>query len=488
MPLGAVLDAVQAAGVRVDGGDVPRALPIERVRQDSRQVGAGDLFVAWAGAAHDAHGFLGDVEQAGGAAALVEHRVADVSLPQVKVDNGRLAAAVAADLVSGSPWRSLLTVGVTGTNGKTTTAHLIRSLLSAVGPSAAIGTLGLTLPDGSRDPRSEGLTTPGPVQVAEWLSRLALDGATSVVLETSSHALAQHRLDGMRFDVMVFTNLTREHLDYHGDFDSYFAAKAHLLDLSKPAGVSVVNADVDAWAVLEHDGPTLTYGLGPGADLRAENIALSPGGTSFDLVVDERGIPVRMPLLGRFNVENALAAAGAALACGRSPEQIAEGLGSVSQVPGRLERVTSRPFDVLIDFAHTPDALDRLLETLRPLADGRLIVVFGAGGDRDRTKRPGMGAAVARHADLAVVTSDNPRTEHPGRITEDVAAGVAGIPVQRIVDRREAIAWAMGEARAGDMVVLAGKGHETYQVIGTEKRTFVERDIVLDVLGAEGGP
>ena len=487
MPLSQVLEALESAGVSVSHGARTGDPDVAGVCQDSRAVESGDLFVAWRGAAHDSHAFLADVARGGAVAALVERVDPEVDLLQLPVDNARLAVAVAADVVGGSPWRTMRTVGVTGTNGKTTTALLIRALMAGSGPTAAIGTLGLTLPDGTRDPETEGLTTPGPVQVSEWMSELARGGATGVVLETSSHALAQHRLDGLRFDVMVFTNLTRDHLDYHGGWEGYLVAKARLLSLAKPDGVAVMNADVPAWRTLETEGPVLTYGVDSPADLKATDLVLGPEGTVFDLEHETARARVRLPLLGRFNVENALAAAGASLALGSSLEDLARALESVPQVPGRLERVTSIPFDVLIDFAHTPDALDRVLETLRPLVAGRLIVVFGAGGDRDRTKRPKMGEAVSRHADLAVVTSDNPRTEDPEQITLEVEAGVTGIPSRRIVERREAIAWALTEAEGGDMVLLAGKGHETYQVVGREKLPFNEREIVLELLGGEGG-
>ncbi len=480
-----IIRAVEAAGVRVDS-PVPETLSVSHVRQDSRTVASGDLFVAWRGDSHDGHDFLADAARAGAVAALVEREVAEVELPQVIVDNVRLAGAVAADRVAGSPWKVMTTVGVTGTNGKTTTAFLARHVLSRKGPAAAIGTLGLVGPDGLRDPSTEGLTTPGFERVSDWLTQLRDTGVRHVLLEASSHALAQYRLDALRFDVVVYTNLTRDHLDYHRDWHGYLAAKRRLVSLSKAGGTVVYNADVPSWVGLPISGARLSYGFDTPADVAATGIVLTAEGAAFSLDYRGASAAVRLPLLGRFNVENALAAASVGLALEMELAEVADALSSAPQIPGRLERVLSVPFDVLIDFAHTADALDRVLQTLRPLVEGRLIVVFGAGGDRDRAKRPRMGEAVSRYADVAVVTSDNPRTEDPEAIVAEVAAGVSGRANRvELVDRREAIHWAIGEAAPGDMVVLAGKGHESYQVVGTEKRPFDERRIVHAALGGE---
>ena len=486
-----VVAALESAGIGVramipaDGAFLRGA--VNGVQQDSRVVEPGDLFVAWSGAAHDAHDHLPAAAAAGAAAAIVERPVAGTGLPQVQVDNARLAAAVASGFVAGSPWRSLRTAGVTGTNGKTTTALLLRELLAAEEPAAAIGTLGVIGADGRVVEGTEGLTTPGPVQIAARLAELARTGVRGVVLETSSHALDQFRLDGVRFDVMAFTNLTRDHLDYHGTLDRYLAAKARLLELGKEGSTAVINADDRAWDALRPAGETLTYGLAPGADVRADRLTLSARGSRFDLVAGGKRASVELPLPGSFNVSNALCAAAGALAVGRPLEAVAAGLADASPVPGRLERIAGVPFDVLVDFAHTPDALEQVLRTMKPLVAGRLIVVFGAGGDRDPTKRREMGEAVARHADIAVVTSDNPRTEDPAAIAAQVSAGVRGCESVEIVDRLTAIRWALDAARPGDTVILAGKGHETYQVIGTEKLPFDERRIVEEHLARRGG-
>jgi UDP-N-acetylmuramoyl-L-alanyl-D-glutamate--2,6-diaminopimelate ligase len=293
--------------------------------------------------------------------------------------------------------------------------------------------------------------------------------------------------------VAVFTNLTHDHLDYHGDVESYLRSKTHLLDLLSPEGVAIVNADEPAWegviaAVSARTrvggaGRLLTFGMDRGADLRAVDVDVHEGGTSFRLLHGSESAPVELPFLGGFNVENALAAAGIALATGSSPAEIARALSAAPQIPGRLEVLVRDPFTVIIDFAHTPEALERVLGTLRPLARSRLIVLFGAGGDRDRGKRPEMGEVVARGADLAIVTSDNPRNEDPETILDDITAGMRDAAFERITDRRAAIARALTLARAGDFVLLAGKGHERHQTVAGRKLPFDEREIVRDLLG-----
>lgn len=491
MSLSQVVAALEDAGVvvgRVNPADAAvGGVEVAGVQQDSRRVGPGDLFVAWSGAVHDAHDHVAGAAAAGAVAAIVEQPVPATPLPQIQVDNARLAAAVAAGFVAGSPWRRLHTVGITGTNGKTTTALLLRHLLGYGAPTAAIGTLGVVGPDGNVRPGTEGLTTPGPVQLSSWLTALARARMFSLVIEASSHALDQFRLDGVRFDVAAFTNLTSDHLDYHGTLDRYLAAKARLLELGREGCTAVINADDPAWGALRPRGPVITYGFGPAASLRAVNVRLGPGGSFFHLSWKNRTVPVVLPLPGRFNISNALCAAACALALHHALQDIADRLGEAAPVTGRLEFVVRKPFQVLIDFAHTPDALEQVLGAMRPLVSGRLIVVFGAGGDRDPAKRPAMGTAVSRYADLAVVTSDNPRGEDPASIVAQVSAGVSGCDSLEIVDRRDAIRRALDEAAPGDTVLLAGKGHETHQVVGTAKLPFDERHIVLDHLGAGGG-
>jgi UDP-N-acetylmuramoyl-L-alanyl-D-glutamate--2,6-diaminopimelate ligase len=468
-----LLDTRLAADVTVTG-----------VCQDSREARAGDLFLAWAGTDSDAHDFVASAVDHGAVATVVE-RPLDLDVPQLVVRDGRRAAALAAHFVMGSPSTELLTVGITGTNGKTTTAMLIRHLLDPTIPTAVIGTLGLIDRDGVRT-GTTGLTTPGPVQVAVWLRELVDGGLGAVVLEASSHALAQHRLSGMSVDIAVFTNLSGDHLDYHGDRDEYFAAKAKLVDLVEPEGTVVVNQAEPAWQELDVAGRTLrSFGLDGGADVRASELELDARGARFLLSASGETRPVETPLVGRYNVENVLAATTAALAAGISLDAIVERLRHAPQVSGRLEAIVTAPFTVLVDFAHTADALESALAAVKPLTPGRLIVVFGAGGDRDRSKRRPMAEAVRGAADVVILTSDNPRTEDPENILDDLAAGLEGVDYQRICDRREAIQHALRTARSGDTVVLAGKGHETYQIVGTEKRPFDEREIVMDCL--QGG-
>lgn len=486
VPLPSVAEALRAAGLLVAVRDM-EDVEVHGVSQDSRDVSAGDLFLAWTGSRHDAHEFVAEAAASGAVAAVVERPVSDAEIPQLRVSDGRTAGAVASDRVLGEPWRALHLVGVTGTNGKTTTAMLIRHLLQQTTPAAAIGTLGLVDPGGEVRPGTAGLTTPGPVQLSRWLRELVDQGVGAVVLEASSHALEQRRLDGIRFDTAVYTSFSRDHLDYHADWDAYFAAKARLLGLVGPDGGAVVNADVEAWAALPvGELRRIGYGMVEGAGLRGRDVELALEGSRFRIEHGTRSIPVSIPLLGRFNVENALAAAGAAIAAGQSLEEVAEGLERAPQVPGRLEVVIREPACVLIDYAHTPGALERVVESLRPLAPHRLTVVFGAGGDRDREKRPLMGRAVAGSADRIVVTSDNPRTEDPDRIIDEIVAGLKGEEYTRITDRREAVHRVLETSEPGETILLSGKGHEPYQEIGTERRPFDERVMVREWLSRAG--
>jgi UDP-N-acetylmuramoyl-L-alanyl-D-glutamate--2,6-diaminopimelate ligase len=478
--LDAVGDVLRSADLLLDTLRVTD-VPVTGVCQDSRLARDGDLFLAWKGTTSDAHDFVAAAADQGAVATLVE-RPLDLDIPQLVVSDGRRAAALVADFVMGQPSDKLLTVGVTGTNGKTTTAMLVRHLLNPTIPTAVIGTLGLIDREGVRK-RTVGLTTPGPVQVAVWLRELVDGGLGAVVMEASSHALAQRRLDGVRFDIAVFTNLTQDHLDYHGNPEEYFAAKARLVELVGLDGTVVVSGGEPAWEGLDVAGRTLrSFGFDGQADVCASELELDARGARFVLAADGETRRVESPLLGRYNIENALAATAAALAAGISLDAIVDRLRSAPQVSGRLEAVVTEPFTVLIDFAHTPDALNSALAAVKPLTSGRLIVVFGAGGDRDASKRRHMAEAVRGVADVIVLTSDNPRTEDPEKILDDLAAGLDGTVYERVADRREAIEHALRSARTGDTVVLAGKGHETYQIIGTERRPFDEREIVAACL------
>jgi UDP-N-acetylmuramoyl-L-alanyl-D-glutamate--2,6-diaminopimelate ligase len=380
-------------------------------------------------------------------------------------------------------------VGVTGTNGKTTTVGILRHLLDeARARSASIGTLGVLIgSEGNPHPGGSGLTTPGPIELQKLFRELRDAGVTRVAMEVSSHALHQHRVDGLEFDVAVFTNLTRDHLDYHGSMKEYFASKARLLDYLRPHGAAVVNLDDQAWNALPGQRRRVTFSERvTTAEVHASDVRFSPRGSRWTLALGGERFEINLPLIGDFNIPNALGAAAAAWALGVSGDRIAKGLSSAPQVPGRLELISDAPA-VLRDYAHTPDALERALAAVRPFTRGRLICVFGCGGDRDRGTRPEMGAIAAREADVAIVTSDNPRTEDPEKIIDDIEAGMGRVAHERIEDRRAAIARAMEIWAEGDVVLLAGKGHEDYQVRGTTKYPFDERVIVAELRGEMAG-
>ena len=466
---------------------------VDAITDDSRAVTPRGVFVAVRGVDRDGHDFLGVAEQGGVTAAIVEDADA-TTLPTWVVSDARRAAAIAAATFYGEPAKALTFVGVTGTNGKTTTVGMLRHLLDdAYVRAASIGTLGVLI--GSEGVPLEGgggLTTPGPIELQRILRALVEAGVGMVAMEVSSHSLHQRRIEGIPFSAAVFTNFTRDHLDYHGTMAAYFAAKAELVGLLRTDGAAIVNADDPAWRALPPAPRLLTFGTFDGAavatDVSAELVRYTPRGSSWVLATPAGNAPVELPLIGDFNVANALGAAAAAFAIGRTPEAIAERLSSMPQVPGRLELIGEGP-TVLRDYAHTPDALERALQAMRPFTPGKLIVVFGAGGDRDRGKRPLMAQVADRCADTVIVTSDNPRTEDPERILDDIVAPIAAGRFERIEDRRAAIARAIALADpARDVVLLAGKGHETSQIRGTVKHHFDEREIVQEILARRGAP
>ena len=455
------------------------------ITDDSRLVRPGTLFVAVRGTERDGHDYLELAQRAGAVAAVVEQasRV-PANMPALIVRDGRRAAPIAAAAAYGWPARQLQLVGVTGTNGKTTTVNMLRHLLDAPsGRSASIGTLGVLV--GSAGDAVEGgggLTTPGPVELQRVLRVLVDAGVARVAMEVSSHSLHQRRVDGVLFDVVVFTNLTRDHLDYHGTMEEYFRAKARLLDYLLPHGTVVYNLDEKAWAALHTDRRRVAFSERVmTAEVHSEDVRFGPRGSEWTLALERERVPVRLPLIGDFNVMNALGAAAAAYALGTSTSQVAARLSSLPQVPGRLELLNESPA-VLRDYAHTPDALERALTAVRPFVRGRLIAVFGCGGDRDRGKRPVMGEIAERLADLAIVTSDNPRTEDPEAILDEIEQGMRGTNHERITDRLEAIQRALAIATSDDVILLAGKGHETYQVRGTTKYPFDEKEIVRSLM------
>jgi len=456
------------------------------VSTDSRSVTPGVFYVAVRGSQADGHRFVPDAVRQGAAAVVVESPRAS-GVPELVVRDGRRAALALGSAWYGHPSRRLSLVGVTGTNGKTTTVGLIRHLLNRDGTAGSIGTVGAFDGRGEAVPSTAGsLTTPGPIDLQATLAVLVARGVTHVAMETSSHSLDQGRLDGLTFAAGVFTNLTRDHLDYHETMERYLSAKLRLTSLLANDGVEIVNLDDPAWRMIPRRGRRVTFGLDPAADVRASEITMDASGSRFCLSGRFGTADVRLPLLGDFNVANALAAAATALGLGRPLGEIGGRLAEAPQIPGRMELLAETPCVVLRDYAHTPDALERALAALRPLTRGRVIAVFGCGGDRDRGKRPLMGEAAARGSDLAIVTSDNPRTEDPEAILDDIERGMGGVAHRRVTDRLAAIEAALAEATPGDTVLLAGKGHETYQVLGTTKVPFDEREIVLRLVQGRG--
>ena len=482
-----IVQALDEAGLLVERrGALPAS--ITGITDDSRAIVAGGMFVAIRGTARDGHDYLDGAATTGAAVAIVQD-ASRTKLPALVVSDGRRAAAVAAAAFYGSPARNLRLVGVTGTNGKTTTVNMLRRLLDDKKErSASIGTLGVLIgSEGTPLDGGGGLTTPGPIELQRIFRALTDAGVQRIAMEVSSHSLDQHRVEGVCFDVVTFTNLTRDHLDYHGTMEKYFAAKAKLLDYLLPHGTVVFNMDDPAWMELKTIRRRVAFSARVNAEVHAANVRFGPRGSQFTLALGTDRADVRLPLIGDFNVLNALGAAASAYALGVRADLIGQRLSTMPQVPGRLEVLRESP-TVLRDYAHTPDALDRALDAVRPFAPERLIVVFGCGGDRDKGKRPEMGGIAERKADLAIVTSDNPRTEDPEAILDDIEKGMQRTNHERIEDRRAAIERALSTANPADVIVLAGKGHEDYQIRGTEKLSFDEKVIVGELSTAIGLP
>ncbi len=483
MTLRELVAEVEGAVLSGDG-----AVAVSDVTHDSRKVGAGALFVAIRGLQSDGNQYVEGALRKGAAAIVSEEPPRKgTSAAWVQVKDAREALALLAAAHLDHPAERLALVGVTGTNGKTTTTYLIEAILRAAGrKTGLVGTvqyrIGERLAEAVR-------TTPESSDLHNLFREMADAGVSHAVLEVSSHSLVLKRVHGCFFRVAVFTNLTRDHLDFHGDMDSYFAAKRALFDTRLRAdGHAVLNADDERSEELRRvaRGTLLSYGIERDAEFRAEGVSLSLLGARFTLRAPWGRAPVETPLLGRFNVQNVLAACAAAYALGVPEEAVLRGVASLKGVPGRMEGVhAGQDFTVIVDYAHTDDALRNLLETVRELKPRRLIAVFGCGGDRDKTKRPLMGAVAARLADVAVLTSDNPRSEPPEAILEDIARGMNGYrKAERLViaDRREAIAKALELAGPGDAVVIAGKGHETYQVLRDRSVPFDDRQVAREAL------
>jgi len=445
-------------------GTLPHA--VGSITVDSRAAQPDALFVALRGERTDGHDHAANAARRG-ASALVVERELDIAMPQIVVGDTRAAISHLASAFYDHPSRALAVAGVTGTNGKTTTTHLLRSIHDAAGvPCAVIGTLGGSFGD-RRWPLEN--TTPLALDLHRILAEMRDAGARAVAMEVSSHALALGRVDDVAFAAAALTNVTRDHLDFHGTLAHYVAAKRRLFDLTAAAVLNLDDA-VGRDVAAAWPGAT-TYALDRAADLRATQLVLAGDGSTFAV----GGLRVRLPLPGRFNVANALAAIGLARALHLDDAAIVAGLAAAPPVPGRMERIAAGGIDAIVDYAHTPDALANVLHAARETTRGRLIVVFGCGGDRDAGKRAEMGRIAADAADRVIVTSDNPRGEDPLAIARAVAGDTAA---EVILDRRTAIRRAIADAQAGDTVVVAGKGHETYQIVGDERLPFDDRDEV----------
>ncbi len=461
-----------AAGVQITG-----------LAYDHRRVGPGTLFFCVRGLTRDGHDFAADAAASGAAALVVDHAV-DVAVPQVVVADARASMAGAAARFAGDPTAALRMIGITGTNGKTTTAFLTRALLEAGGlRTGMLGTVDLVV-GGEVTPAVR--TTPEAIDLQPMFARMREAGDVACVMEVSSHALELHRADAIHWDVAIFTNLTQDHLDFHPSMEAYFEAKRRLFIAG--AGLVVVNVDDPYGRRLADELPgALTVGIdAPDAALRATDVASGFAGSRFRV----NGLDLEVALPGRFNVLNALGAVAAARALGVADDVIAGALPSAGRVPGRFEPVEAgQDFAVLVDYAHTPDSLENVLRAARELTAGRVLVVFGCGGDRDRLKRPLMGEIAARLADRAYVTSDNPRSEDPAAIIGEILAGVEpGAAVEAIQDRAAAIAAAVAQARTGDVLVIAGKGHEQGQEFaGGENVPFDDLEVARAAIAAVAG-
>lgn len=506
MKLGALIESLEHA--EMIRGDTD--LEIKGLAYDSRKVRPGFVFVAVRGHAQDGHAFLREAEDRGAAALVAESfEKTDFEAALIQVPETRSALAGIASRFYGDPSQGLEFIGITGTNGKTSTSYILESILKSAGAHpGVIGTISYRYAGTSRPAP---VTTPESLDLMAMLREMADHGVTHVVMEVSSHALDQGRVRGCPFQVVVFTNFSRDHLDYHADMETYFEAKSLLFRPPEEGGVSGAGP-----AVINLDDPlgeriaslstrtVLSYGLESNRSLRAENLVMERTGIRATLTTPQGTCELRSPLIGRINMYNILAASGAALSLGVDLDAVAAGVERLKGIPGRMERVENPcGLSLVVDYAHTPDALLNVLETLRPLVEGRLITVVGCGGDRDPGKRHEMGVLAGRLSDWVVVTSDNPRTENPMGIIAQVEAGVASSGLSRkqggdaplpsgpgyVVepDRRQAIRKAVMGANQRDLVLIAGKGHEDYQILGTEKIHFDDREEAADAAAACAG-
>lgn len=484
--IGAVAEKLDA---KFDGN---AAALVSDVTHDSRQARTGSLFVAVRGLSMDGHRFIGEVMRRGAVGIISEsEKPDDFEGAWLEVEDARVALAQAADVINGNPSHHLKLIGITGTNGKTTTTYLTFALAEANGEKAAM----LTTVEYRTGDESEPAvrTTPEASDTQRFLREALEKGCRTATMETSSQAIDLHRCDALRFRAAIFTNLTRDHLDYHGTMENYFDAKKKLFDgrLGEKPASSVINVD-DKWGrklvtdLKANNQRVVTFAQDNPADLTAENVKVSLiKGTSFVLKTPQGERNVTSPLVGKPHVYNILAATSAALEIGYDLDKIVAGIATCAGAPGRFERVPhDENFAIVVDYAHTDDALLNTLKTARALTNGRIITVFGCGGDRDKTKRAPMGEVAGHHSDLVIVTSDNPRTEDPLKIISEIEKGVeqTGSPYLKISDRRDAIHLAIQKARANDVVIIAGKGHETYQIVGNDKFHFDDREVAREAL------
>ncbi len=459
---------------------------ISGIAFNSTEVKPGDVFVCITGFKTDGHTFVNDALERGAVAVIAEKKIEDTAATTVIVKNTRLALAYAAAEFYGHPYRKFRLIGVTGTNGKTTTTYLVKSVLESCGQKVGlIGTNQNMIGDAVIPSHH---TTPDSLELMQLFNRMAEEKVDAVVMEVSSHSLALDRVASCEFDIGAFTNITQDHLDFHETMDNYILAKAELF---KKCRTGLLNVDDQSWTKLKEESSCniMTYGINNPCDITAKNIDYKANGVEFDLAYGDKMQRISLPIPGGFSVYNAMTAAGICLAAGLSLEEIANGLKCAEGVKGRIEVVeTGTDYTVIIDYAHTPDGLLNILNAIRGFAKGRIVTLFGCGGDRDKTKRPQMGKIAGELSDFCIVTSDNPRSEEPKAIINDILAGIkdTGCKYTAIENRFEAIEFALDNAEKDDIILLAGKGHEPYQILKDRTIVFDEREIVLKLIDSSG--
>lgn len=478
MRLKELIEGVPILDVTGDPG-----MDIKELAYDSRKVQGGSLFFCIKGFKSDGHTFAADAVRKGAAALMVSEQIPDLNVPQIIVKDDRLCMALISANFFGRPSEKMKMIGVTGTKGKTSTTYMIKSIAESYGKK--VGLIG-TIVDmiGDKEIYTE-KTTPESLDLQRLLRLMVDEGVDWVAMEVSSHSLELKRVAGIQYDVAVFTNLTHDHLDFHGNMDNYKAAKRKLFDSCKMA---VINRDDPAYLDMEKDVacPVVHYGIGEGDEITAQDIQNTPAGVSYSLRLPDECIPISVKIPGIFMVYNSLAACAAMHVMGVPVKYLQEGLENIKSVPGRFEVVDNggRDFTIILDYAHTPDSLEQTIKTARGFAQGRLVTLFGCGGDRDRAKRPIMGAIAGNLSDFTIITSDNPRTEDPASIILMIEEGMKKTGGQYICieNRREAMRYALQNAQPEDLIILAGKGHETYQEINGVRYPFDEKEVVRELL------